>query len=694
MAGPAQSKGLDERTGEVRPAGARGTPPAMRRHDPPKIRKTLPPTRLTESGDQPTLKQPNQRISVPPLAPPPQMLADGDPTQTDLGRLRAHVERIDAASQGKIPLVRFPPPPAVPTHRIGGVLPKPNAPPRAAAPVASGPLHDDFDQDVTADARIDAFSTESYRAQALGTVGELDTAEVSTVEEAIPTHAPAAAAAVAAVAAANADDSEDWNDTVTAPKGVPTAPKSAPHAHAEPAASAKSSSGVRLAHETSSNYHVLASDEVEYSDFADDDDEDDETRAMNRDELMEPKEPDLRNRLSASGDHFVSSSEITAASLDVQTLARSSAGPSVGQPAPRGSNGEKPTMPDGDPETLQAVAMDPRKHPATLVSRETKPPSERPPPRRAAVAAALADSGAVPLSPSTSPMPVMQVPVRALAQEPALLDLSDAHPVPGETTSVAPLQAPAPRYAPANVHPAPMYATLASPQPLYAPAPTYPPPTRPRTEQMNQPGYGGYPTPGSQPPAGYAPSFSTPAPHVVPAAPAVGSGRQATFPPGQFPAAPAPPARPRYLLWVAYGLLVGGFGVIFGARYFGAADAPAATSVASAPVASSASPTVSAAPQPPPQMVAPPPMVASVAPSATASAQPSVSASTRPVPAAEAQNQPKPRGGGYHPPAPRPQPAAARPPKPEGPSLPQSMDPPQPPQPATPSPSDILTDAL
>ncbi|NOU33201.1 MAG: hypothetical protein HOO96_35325, partial [Polyangiaceae bacterium] len=68
----------------------------------------------------------------------------------------------------------------------------------------------------------------------------------------------------------------------------------------------------------------------------------------------------------------------------------------------------------------------------------------------------------------------------------------------------------------------------------------------------------------------------------------------------------------------------------------------------------------------------------------------------RPIPTVEAQNLPKPHGGGgYHPPAPRPRPqtAAAKPPKAEGPSIPQSMDPPQPPQPAL-SPSDILTDAL
>lgn len=679
----------------------------MRRHDPPKIRKTLPPTRLTESGDQPTLKQPNQRISVPPLAPPPQMLADGDPTQTDLGRLREHVERIDAAAQGKIPVVRFPPPPAVPVHRIGGVLggalPKPNAPPRSSTPKGGRPApRDDFDQDVTADARVDTFSTESYRAQTLGTVGELDTAEVSTLEEAVPTHASTALAFASTGDVAAADDSEEWNETVTAPKGVPAAPKSAPHAPSEPqVASAKSSSGVRLAHETSSNYQVLASDEVEYSDFADDDDEDDETRAMHRDELVASKGPDLRDRLSASGDHFVSSSEITAASLDVQTLARRVEGVDLGQPH------QNPTMPDGDPETLQAMAPEPRKHPATLVSREAKPASERPPPRRAAVAAALADSGAIPLSPSTSPMPVVAGPIRTLAQEPALLDLSDAHPVPGETTSVAPLQAPVPqRYAPANVHPAPMYATLASPQPLYAPAPTYPPtaaaypppaptyppPARPRTEQMQQGAYPGYATPASQPPLGHAPSFSTPAPHVVPAAPAFGNARQATFPPGQFPAV-AVPARPRYLLWVAYGLLVGGFGVIFGARYFGATDGPAAATVASAPVASTVTPAITAPPQPPPPVVAPPATVASVAPPAAPSVAPSASA----APTAEAQNLPKPHaGGGYRPPAPRPraQPAAARPPKPEGPSLPQSMDPPQPPQPATPSPSDILTDAL
>ncbi|NOU30078.1 MAG: hypothetical protein HOO96_19415, partial [Polyangiaceae bacterium] len=640
----------------------------MRRHDPPKIRKTLPPTRLTESGDQPTLKQPNQRISVPPLAPPPQMLADGDPTQTDLGRLRAHVERIDAAAQGKIPVVRFPPPPAVPVHRVGGVLgnalPKPSTPPRSAPPV----LRDDFDQDITADARVDSFSTESYRAQALGTVGELDTAEVSTVEEAVPTHASTALAFASTGDVATADaedegDGEEWNETLTAPQGLHAAPKSAPKALSEPQiASAKSSSGVRLAPETSADYHVLASDEVEYSDFADDDDEDDETRAMHRDELLEPKAPDLRNR-------FVSSSEITAASMDVQTLA-GRAGASLG-PAPRSH--ENPTVPDGDPETLQAMvqAPEPRKHPATMVSREAKPASERPPPRRAA---ALADSGAIPLSPSTSPMPVMPVMmVRALAQEPALLDLSDAHPVPGETTSVAPLQAPVPQqYVPANMHPTPMYATLASPQPLYAPAPTYPPAARPRTEQMQQPAYPGYAAPGSQPPAmmGYAPSFSTPAPHVVPtAAPGLGNGsRQATFPPGQFPAAAAPASRPRYLLWVAYGLLVGGFGVIFGARYFGA-DAPAAAQVASVPASTA---TAVAAPPPlplPPPQITAPIAVASVTPSAAPTVAPSASASARPIPTVEAQNLPKPHGGGgYHPPAPRPRPqtAAAKPPKAEG----------------------------
>jgi hypothetical protein len=100
-------------------------------------------------------------------------------------------------------------------------------------------------------------------------------------------------------------------------------------------------------------------------------------------------------------------------------------------------------------------------------------------------------------------------------------------------------------------------------------------------------------SPRTEPPGGFRPVAIAPPPSYSPRT-------------GVAKAAAAQPSSPRYLLWIAYGLLVGGFGVLFGAHLI--ATQRGDDEVAAPPPRTSATVTVSVAAQPPPavpQAVAP-----------------------------------------------------------------------------------------
>jgi hypothetical protein len=157
----------------------------MRRSEPPKIRKTVPPpartTRDLESGEKPALRTSH----VPPLAPPPRRLHDGVETVTDLRRDHFESEVRMAKARAKAP-----PDPLQDTAPTQ--LPKLIAKSRATDDddLASDTQRGEALAEGADAAHADPFivgqydlsdsaelTTAQYRAHALQTVGELDTAE-------------------------------------------------------------------------------------------------------------------------------------------------------------------------------------------------------------------------------------------------------------------------------------------------------------------------------------------------------------------------------------------------------------------------------------------------------------------------------------------------------------------------------------